>query len=189
MSPSARFRVAAFYQFKTLAEPALLRDRIAAATDELRGTVLVAEEGVNGTISGGEAAVQVFIDHLRALGFDRLELKFSWSATSPFHRMKVKLKAEIVTLGMGDLDPEHNAGEYVAPEAWNALLADPEVLVVDTRNTYETSLGSFAGAVIPGTEAFRDFPAWVEENLDPARHRRVAMFCTGGIRCEKSTAL
>ncbi|HBI18731.1 MAG TPA: hypothetical protein DDY79_05305, partial [Brevundimonas sp.] len=150
-------------------------------------------EGLNGTIAGPINGVEAVLDAIHALpGFDRLELKYAWTDISPFHRMKVRVKTEIVTMGQPDLDPARDAGVYVSPADWNALIADPETLVIDTRNAYESEIGAFEGAVKPNTESFRDFPDWFRTEgralLAQTGARRVAMYCTGGIRCEKSTA-
>jgi UPF0176 protein len=182
--------VAAFYRFLALASPAALRDELRStftATD-LLGTALIAPEGINGTMAGSSET----IDHLLSLlanrtGLPRSEVKFSTAEAPPFRRLKFKLKREIITFRNAAVDPSR-PGQYIAPADWNALLADPEVLLLDTRNTYETSIGTFANAVTPPLDTFSDFSDYVRENLDPARHRKVAMFCTGGIRCEKASA-
>jgi UPF0176 protein len=186
-------RVAALYRFARFDDPAAFRPRLLALckTGGVKGTLLLATEGINGTVAGAPDAIAELIDHLRTLpGCDRLDVKYSWAATMPFYRMKVQVKREIVTLGRAGIDPVKQAGTYVAPEDWNALIADPETLVIDTRNDYEVAIGSFKGAIDPQTATFRDFPAWLEANRDQvANAKKVAMFCTGGIRCEKSTAL
>lgn len=157
--------------------------------DGIRGTLLLAAEGINGTVAGAETAIDGLLAWLKAQPpFAGLSHKESRCAEMPFYRTKVKLKQEIVTLGVEGIDPRRVAGTYVKPADWNALIRDPEVLVVDTRNDYEVEIGTFEGAVNPGTRTFREFPDYVARELDPARHRKVAMFCTGGIRCEKSTA-
>jgi len=184
--------VAAFYRFAHLDDFRALREPLQQSCQDLglQGTILLAAEGINGTVAGPERGVRRLLERLN--GDPRLaplEAKFSWSAQTPFHRMKVRLKKEIVSLGVPGIDPANAAGEYVAPADWNALISRPEVRLVDTRNDYEVHLGSFRGAEDPGTASFRDFPRWVDEHLDPARDRHVAMFCTGGIRCEKATAL
>jgi UPF0176 protein len=153
------------------------------------GTLLLAGEGINGTIAGPRAGIDAVLAHIRALpGCADLEWKESTAQTMPFGRMKVRLKREIVTMGVPGTDPRHLVGSYVAPEDWNALISAPDVAVIDTRNDYEVAIGSFRGAVDPGTTSFRDFPAWWEENRGRFHNKRIAMFCTGGIRCEKSTA-
>jgi len=190
-------RVAAFYRFARFraAELAPLRSRLLALGRELDvlGTVLLAEEGINGTISGPEAGVEALLSQLR--GEPRLadlSIRRSSCATSPFFRLKVRLKREIVTLGIAGVDPLERVGAYVPPAEWNALIRDPRTLLIDTRNTYEVEVGTFAGAIHPETTSFREFPAWVERVLPgliaERRPQRLALFCTGGIRCEKATA-
>jgi UPF0176 protein len=191
-------RVAAFYRFAPLAAAALppLRQRLLAqgAAGAVKGTVLLAGEGVNGTISGPEAGVEALLELLERAdpGLRGLEVKRHTAPEQAFHRLKVRLKREIVTLGRPDLDPAAAVGAYVEPEAWNALISDPDTLVIDTRNRYEVAVGSFEAAIDPGTASFRDFPAWVETVLRPLvaerRPKALALFCTGGIRCEKATA-
>jgi UPF0176 protein len=155
----------------------------------VKGSLLLAPEGINGTIAGTRAGIDAVLDHIRGMpGCADLDWKESTAAQMPFGRMKVRLKREIVTMGVPGTDPNALVGTYVAPGDWNDLIAAPDVAVIDTRNDYETAIGSFAGAVDPGTESFRDFPAWWEENRDRFHNKRIAMFCTGGIRCEKSTA-
>ncbi|MFM2122548.1 MAG: hypothetical protein RLZZ589_985 [Cyanobacteriota bacterium] len=190
-------QVAAFYGFTALdgaVLPALQEElkRLAAAAG-LRGTVLLAQEGVNGTVSGPEPGVQRLLDRLRQLpGLGQLEAKVSQAPEQAFHRLKVRLKREIVTMGCPTVKPAEQVGTYVPPQQWEALIRDPGTLVVDTRNTYEVGVGTFEGAIHPGTASFREFPAWVESTLRPLVEQRkpkaIAMFCTGGIRCEKSTA-
>jgi len=192
-------RVAALYRFAAVADPVGLRDILEALCgDDVRGTLLVAHEGVNGTIAGPGDAIARVIDGLTALpGFAGTEVKYSAADRMPFHRLKVRVKPEIVTLGLPDLEPATNAGTYVAPQDWNALVADPDTILIDTRNDYEGEVGAFVGAVQPNTRSFRDFPAWFRTEgralIDRATEAggkapRVAMYCTGGIRCEKSTA-
>ncbi len=186
------WHIAAFYQFTTLPDPAGLAVLLRAegARLDLRGTVILAPEGINGTVSGQSAALENWLGFLRADGrFPGLEAKFSVSAKAPFDRFKVKEKAEIVTLRTPEADPRDRTGELVDAEAWNNLLRDPEVVVIDTRNDYEIEVGRFPGAVDPATPVFTEFPEFVEHKLDPARHPKIAMYCTGGIRCEKATAL
>ncbi len=185
--------VAALYQFMRFNDPHGMRAPLLAKCEALgvRGTLLLAREGINGTIAGSRDAIDAVLTHIRALpGCDGLEVKFSSAATMPFNRTKVRVKREIVTMGEPDVDPTASVGRYVAPEDWNALIADPDTLVIDTRNAYEVAVGTFAGAVDPATASFRDFPAWFRANRDAllANKRKVAMFCTGGIRCEKSTS-
>ncbi|WP_416694527.1 rhodanese-related sulfurtransferase [Candidatus Pseudothioglobus sp. Uisw_050_01] len=155
----------------------------------IRGTLLLAKEGVNGTIAGDNDSIMKFLDYLqkdeRLVG---LEYKFSYSEKPPFKRLKVKLKKEIVTLGVSDIDPIFSSGTYVKPADWNELVNDPDVVLIDTRNNYEFEIGSFKGSINPNTETFREFPAYTKNNLEKYRDKKIAMFCTGGIRCEKSTA-
>jgi UPF0176 protein len=184
--------VAALYRFVRLDDYESMREPLLNFCTErgVKGTLLLAHEGVNGTISGSETAIADVLSYLRS--DDRLsdlDCKFSYHEERPFLRMKVKLKREIVTMGLEDIDPNQSVGRYASPVEWNELIDDPECLVIDTRNDYEVEIGSFRGAINPGTKSFRDFPAWVDENLDPQKHKKVAMFCTGGIRCEKSTSL
>lgn len=157
---------------------------------QVRGTILLAPEGINGTVSGSRFGIDTVVEWLRhKAGLEVLEQKESLSDRPPFKRTKVKLKKEIVSMGVNNIDPNEVVGTYVEPKEWNALLEDPEVLLVDTRNEYEYQVGTFKNAVNPRTESFREFPDFVKNHLDPKKHSKVAMFCTGGIRCEKSTAL
>ncbi len=183
--------VTTFYRFVRLQDlPELrqaIRDRCLALG--LKGTVLLAAEGINATLVGPHRQLETFIAWLREdARFCDIRPRWSETARSPFRKLRVRLKREIVTLGRPDLDPAATTGKHVPPDAWDALLEDPETLVIDTRNRYEVSVGRFRGAVSPDTESFRHFPDWVREQLDPQRHRRIAMYCTGGIRCEKATA-
>ncbi len=185
-------RVSALYRFARFDDPHALREPLLAAARVagIKGTLLLADEGINGTIAGAPDALDAVITHIRALpGCAELSLKHSWAEVMPFHRLKVKVKREIVTMGV-TVDPLTEAGTYVGPAEWNALIADPETLVIDTRNAYEVAIGTFAGAVDPKTAGFADFPAWFRSQRETllAGKKRVAMFCTGGIRCEKSTA-
>jgi UPF0176 protein len=187
-----RTRVSALYRFARFDDPAALRTSLldVARAAGIRGTLLIAGEGINGTIAGAPEALDRVIAHIRTLpGCADLSLKHGWADANPFHRLKVKVKREIVTMGQ-PVDPLTDAGTYVAPDEWNALIADPATLVIDTRNDYEVAIGTFAGAVDPHTASFADFPDWFRAHRDTlmAEKRRVAMFCTGGIRCEKSTA-
>jgi len=184
-------QVAAFYKFVPLENIESLQRAIRETCVDagLLGTILLAHEGINGTIAGPVDGVAGLFRHLRAFpGLEDLDNKVSYCSRNPFYRMKVRLKKEIVTLGVEGVNPRQDAGEYIAPELWNELIRQPDVRLVDTRNDYEVGLGTFDGAENPNTQSFRDFPAWVEENLDPDKDQQVAMFCTGGIRCEKSTA-
>ena len=187
------FHVAALYKFTPFADPEALRAALLAACEAhgIKGTLLLAREGINGTIAGTDNALASVLGHIRALpGCADLEVKFSAAPDIPFHRMKVRVKREIVTMGEPDIDPTLSVGTYVDPHDWNALIADPETNVIDTRNDYEVAVGTFAGAVDPQTPSFRDFPAWFRAHREEllAGKKRVAMFCTGGIRCEKSTS-
>ncbi|HEX4975737.1 MAG TPA: rhodanese-related sulfurtransferase [Pseudomonadales bacterium] len=153
------------------------------------GTLLLAEEGINGTVAGSRSAIDNLLNWLKQdARFATLSHKESFHDSAPFYRCKVKLKKEIVTMGIEGIDPNRVVGTHVKPDEWNALINDPELLLIDTRNNYEVGIGTFKGAINPNTTTFRELPNWVKENLDPARHKKVAMFCTGGIRCEKSTA-
>ncbi len=183
--------VAALYHFVRLDNPDSYRQPLldCMQANNIRGTLLLAGEGINGTISGTREAIDSLLNWLRAdPHFAELSHKESVHAAHPFHRSKVKLKGEIVTMGVEGIDPNHIKGSYVDPADWDALINDPEVTLIDTRNDYEVQIGSFKGAINPGTETFREFPDYVEQSLDPRVHKKVAMFCTGGIRCEKSTA-
>jgi len=183
--------VAALYKFTAFPDPAQLHGPLLAVCEAggVMGTLLLAGEGINGTIAGPRAGIEAVLAHIRTLpGCADLDWKESPADTMPFGRMKVRLKREIVTMGVPGTDPRHIVGSYVAPADWNALISAPDVAVIDTRNDYEVAIGSFRGAVDPGTESFRDFPAWWEENRARFHNKRIAMFCTGGIRCEKSTA-
>lgn len=156
---------------------------------DVKGTLLLAAEGINGTIAGSQSAVEQVLDFLQEQPhLNAIVHKESFSDDNPFHRTKVKLKKEIVTMGVEGIDPNQVVGTYVKPKDWNALISDPQVLLVDTRNDYEVEIGTFKGALNPDTETFREFPQYVKDNLDKNKHKKVAMFCTGGIRCEKSTA-
>ncbi|MDT8857474.1 rhodanese-related sulfurtransferase [Paracoccaceae bacterium Fryx2] len=182
--------VAALYHFTRFPDPDALRAPLLALCQSqgVKGSLLLAGEGINGTIAGNRGGIDAVLAHLRALpGCAGLMWKESPAATMPFGRMKVRLKREIVTMGQPDVDPRARVGHYVAPADWNALISAPDVAVIDTRNDYEVAIGTFQGAVDPGTRAFRDFPAWWQANKDRFHNKRIAMFCTGGIRCEKST--
>ncbi|MER9329546.1 rhodanese-related sulfurtransferase [Mesorhizobium sp. M0488] len=190
-TPSQPVRVAALYRFARLDAFEELRTPLAAfcCGRGIKGTLLLAHEGINGTVAGSEADIAALIEHLETIeGLAGLEVKYSGAAAMPFHRMKVRLKREIVTMGVGDIDPATSAGTYVAPADWNALISQPETIVIDTRNAYEVSIGTFKGAIDPATASFREFPAWVEAHRAELEGRKIAMFCTGGIRCEKATA-
>ena len=182
--------IAALYHFTRFADPAAVRAPLLdlCLAQGVKGSLLLAGEGVNGTIAGPRAGIDAVLAHLRALpGCDGLEWKESYSETMPFGRMKVRLKREIVTMGVPDVDPKARVGHYVSAAEWNDLISDPDVAVIDTRNDYEVAIGTFQGAVDPATRSFREFPKWWEMNRDRFHNKRIAMFCTGGIRCEKST--
>ncbi|WP_298258910.1 rhodanese-related sulfurtransferase [uncultured Litoreibacter sp.] len=184
------FTVAALYHFTRFSDPDALRPAIVelCAKAGIRGTLLVANEGINGTVAGDRAGIDALLSHLRSLpGCADLEHKESSATEMPFNRMKVRLKREIVTMGQPDVDPRARTGHYVKPEDWNALIQSEDVAVIDTRNDYEIAIGTFEGAIDPMTKSFGEFPAWWEANKDRFHNKRVAMFCTGGIRCEKST--
>ena len=192
--PVPPVRVAALYQFTRFEDCAAIQAPLVqlCRAQGVKGTLLLAREGINGTIAGSDAAIEAVLAHIRGLpGCAALDVKHSHAATMPFHRMKVRIKREIVTMGEPDLDPT-DAGEYVAPQDWNALIDQPDTILIDTRNDYEVAIGSFAGAIDPQTKSFRDFPEWVRAHRHEWEGRekpKIAMFCTGGIRCEKSTAL
>ncbi|MCH8172871.1 MAG: rhodanese-related sulfurtransferase [Proteobacteria bacterium] len=183
--------IAAFYKFTPLKRLKALRAELLDFCNArgIRGTILIGHEGINSTVAGEEKNINALLSHLRKCKeFQGLEAKFSYSNKSPFHRMKVRIKKEIVTLGVTGINPAKLTGRRVTAAEWNALISDPGVVVLDTRNTYETRVGSFRGAIDPGIKTFRDFPQFVKSHLDPDKHKRIAMFCTGGIRCEKAAA-
>ncbi|KTD17894.1 oxygen-dependent tRNA uridine(34) hydroxylase TrhO [Legionella jordanis] len=182
--------VAAFYEFTPFPDYTSMKEPILTFMKEkgIKGTIILASEGINGTICGEQENLTCFIEHLKQYpGLEQLSFKFSQSPFNPFDKSKVKLRKEIVTLGVDNVDPHQISGTHVEPEEWNQLISDPEVLVIDTRNDYEVKLGTFKGAINPKTENFRDFPDYVEKNLTQHKNKKIAMFCTGGIRCEKST--
>jgi UPF0176 protein len=183
--------VCAMYKFVTLHHFQDLRQPLLNIMERqnIRGTLLLAHEGINGTVAGSRQAIDSLLNWLRTepLLAD-IDYKESYTDQLPFNRAKVKLKKEIVTMGVQGIDPKRVVGTYVAPKEWNDLIADPEVILVDTRNDYEYQVGTFKNAINPNTETFREFPEFVKQHLDPSKHKKVAMFCTGGIRCEKSTA-
>lgn len=185
------YTIPAFYKFVELADYEELKPKILKICNDLgiKGTILLAKEGINATIAGKDEAITEFFKQLKSdKRFEDLEYKISYAEEQPFQRMKVRLKNEIIRMNRPDLNWD-KAGIYVEAEEWDKLLEDPEVVVVDTRNRYEVKLGKFENAIDPEVMNFRDFPEWVDENLDPEKHKKVAMYCTGGIRCEKSTAL
>jgi UPF0176 protein len=189
------YKVAAFYQFAALPDFRELREPLRALCAELdlKGSVLLAREGINGTLAGSDDGIAAFVNELphgALFGgrLDNLELKFSRAAAMPFQRLKVRLKKEIVTLGDAAADPTRRVGTYVDPADWNDLITAPDTLVLDTRNAFEVAMGTFEGAVDPGIRSFGQFKDFSARHLDPGKHRRIAMFCTGGIRCEKASA-
>ena len=189
------YQVAAFYQFAALPDFAELRQPLRAicAGLALKGSVLLAREGINGTLAGSVEAIGALVDELQRGALfgnrlDHLELKFSSASLMPFQRLKIRLKKEIVTLGDASADPTRQVGIYVDPADWNDLIASPDTLVIDTRNAFEVAMGSFNGAIDPGIKSFGQFKDFAARNLDPEKHRKIAMFCTGGIRCEKASA-
>lgn len=192
--PELSIHVAALYQFTRFDDPAAIQAPLAAlcGAQGVKGTLLLAPEGINGTIAGSDAGIAAVLAHIRGLpGCAALDVKHSRAAAMPFHRMKVRLKREIVTMGQPGLDPAA-AGDYVAPQDWNALIDAPGTILIDTRNDYEVAIGSFSGAIDPKTKSFREFPEWVRAHRHEweggAEKPKIAMFCTGGIRCEKATA-
>lgn len=188
---SQPFVVAAMYRFVTLDNYQEIREPLRAFCDEhnIKGTLLLAQEGINGTVAGSREAIDALLAYLKSDSrLAELEHKESFDETQPFYRMKVKLKKEIVTMGIDDIDPNEVVGTYVKPKEWNDLISDPDVLLLDTRNDYEVEVGTFEHAVNPDTKIFREFPEYVRENVDKTKHKKVAMFCTGGIRCEKASA-
>ncbi|MDT3318988.1 rhodanese-related sulfurtransferase [Shewanella sp. SP1S2-4] len=187
----AKVVVCALYKFVSLPHFESIRAPLLAMMEqaEIKGTLLLASEGINGTVAGTQEAIEALLVWLNGQnGLDNIVHKLSFDDEMPFYRTKVKLKNEIVTMGVEGIDPLKVVGTYVKPQDWNALISDPDVILVDTRNDYEVQIGTFKNAINPVTETFREFPEYVKQNLDPAKHKKVAMFCTGGIRCEKSTA-
>ena len=189
------YQVAAFYQFAALPDFRALREPLRAlcAARDLKGSVLLAPEGINGTLAGSEVGIADLVDALQRGNLfggrlDHLDVKYSPADAIPFRRLKVRLKKEIVTLGDASVDPTQRVGTYVDAADWNDLIADPATLVLDTRNAFEVAMGTFEGAVDPGLKSFGEFKTFTAQKLDPSRHRRIAMFCTGGIRCEKASA-
>ncbi|MEB3250050.1 MAG: rhodanese-related sulfurtransferase [Merismopediaceae bacterium] len=185
------YRVTTFYLFVTLTDLDAKKATWQSLGQRLglKGTILLATEGINGTIAGTDGAIAQMLEHLRQEpALQALTGKNSWTDHLPFERFKVKIKPEIVTLGQPAINPQDQVGTYVTPQDWNTLIQDPEVLLIDTRNQYEVAIGTFQGAINPETHHFREFPRYVAQHLDPQQHRKVAMFCTGGIRCEKASA-
>jgi len=184
-------QVAALYRFAPFDDPAALRQPLLdlCAAHGVKGTLLLAREGINGTIAGSEAGIAAVIAHIRALpDCAGLDVKYSTAAAMPFGRLKVRLKKEIVTMKVAGIDPARDVGRYIDPAEWNAVVDDPGTVVIDTRNDFEVGYGSFDGALDPQTKSFGDFPGWWRDHADAFAGKRIAMFCTGGIRCEKSTA-
>lgn len=187
----SKYVVCALYKFVRLENFKEIRKPLYEVMDsnEVRGTLLLAYEGINGTIAGSREGIDTVIEWLNSdERMNPIVTKESYADEAPFKRTKVKLKKEIVTMGVEGIDPTKSVGTYIEPKDWNALISDPEVTLIDTRNEYEYEIGTFKNAVNPHTDSFREFPKYTEENLDPEKHKKVAMFCTGGIRCEKSTA-
>ncbi len=183
--------ISALYHFVTLENYRELRQPLLNQMLELdiKGTLLLAHEGINGTVAGSQKSIDALLNWLKSdIRLSNLRHKSSYDESMPFYRTRVKLKKEIVTMGIQDIDPNQVVGTYVSPENWNALISDPDVTLIDTRNAYETAIGTFKNAVDPDTETFREFPDYVKQHLNPKKHKKIAMFCTGGIRCEKSTA-
>ena len=188
---STQYVTCALYKFVALANYQSLRAPLLKVMtgNQVYGTLLLASEGINGTVSSTREGIDNLLAWLdQQPGLENIDRKESYDNKIPFYRTKVKLKKEIVTMGIEGIDPKKTVGTYVKPSDWNQLIADPEVLVIDTRNHYEVQIGSFENAVNPETDSFREFPKWAQKNLDPNKNRKIAMFCTGGIRCEKSTA-
>lgn len=182
------YLIATFYKFVPLGDLKAKKEQILAWCQEnkLKGTIIIASEGINGTIAGSHQAIAKLLSQLRSLdGLADLEHKESTAPKNPFVRLKVKIKSEIVTLGMPEINPNQQVGTYIDPQNWNQIISDPEVVVIDTRNDYEVEIGSFKRAVNPNTESFRQFPEYVAKNLDPIQHPKVAMFCTGGFVAKK----
>ncbi|NMP15659.1 rhodanese-related sulfurtransferase [Thalassotalea sp. Y01] len=187
----SKYVVCALYKFVTLENYQEIKPQLLQAMldNQVVGTLLLAQEGINGTVAGSRAGIDALLSFLNnELGLEPISFKESFTDKAPFKRTKVKLKKEIVTMGVQGIDPKQVVGTYVKPDQWNELISDPEVLLIDTRNDYEIEIGTFKGAINPNTDSFREFPQYVEDNLDPQKHKKVAMYCTGGIRCEKSTA-
>ena len=190
------FLTVAFYHFITLDKKNNIQEHIYnfCEANNIKGTILLADEGINGTISGKEKNIRDFLIFIKKESlfngvFSKLDHKESWASKNPFYRMKVRLKKEIVALGVDGVSPTKNVGKYVKPEEWNNLISDPNTIIIDTRNHYEVDIGTFKNATNPNTSTFRELPSFIEENLDPKTPKKIAMFCTGGIRCEKATSL
>ena len=187
----SNYVVCALYKFVSLDNYKEIREPLTKVLESngIKGTLLLAKEGINGTVSGSQEGIDTLLNWLNAdERLNPISFKTSLHETQPFYRTKVKLKKEIVTMGVEGIDPLKTVGTYVKPSEWNELISDPEVLLIDTRNDYEIEIGTFENAINPNTDTFREFPQYVKDNLNPEKHKKVAMFCTGGIRCEKSTA-
>ncbi len=183
--------VCALYHFARIDDPAALQGKLQPLCDQqaILGTLLLAHEGINGTIAGSRTGINTVLNFIRSQpGLAALEHKESLADGQPFYRMKVRIKKEIVTMGIPDVDPSDVVGTYVTPQDWNTVISDPETIVIDTRNDYEVRIGTFKNAIDPQTQSFRQFPNYVQAHYDPGKHKKVAMFCTGGIRCEKASA-
>jgi UPF0176 protein len=183
--------VAALYKFAPLKDLKTLQAELKSLCEKqgICGTLLIAGEGINGTVAGNRAGIDALMRHIRALpGMDGIEYKESSADAQPFHRMKVRIKKEIVTIGLASVNPNEVRGTYLSPEEWNKIAADPDTLLIDTRNDYEVKIGTFKNALDPSTKSFSEFPGWVDQNLHNQKKRKVAMFCTGGIRCEKASS-
>jgi UPF0176 protein len=183
--------VIAFYKFVPLSDYEQLRESLRTYCKEigLKGTILLASEGINGMLGGTRESIDTFLEYIRNdTRFSDLEWKESYYENTPFEKMKVRLKREIVGLGVPNIDPLKKVGTYIPPQMWNEIMNDPDVTLIDTRNNFEVEIGTFKGAIDPKTKAFREFPKFVEENLDPSKNKKIAMFCTGGIRCEKASS-
>lgn len=185
------YRIAALYLFTPIADPAELKQKFLQELSPLQlcGTLLIAPEGINGTLAGSELAIKELLISLNInTGLSQKDVKFSYSAEKPFNRFKIRLKREIVTFNQPHVNPNLKVGTYIEPDQWNTLIEDPDVTVIDTRNRYETLIGTFKNAIDPKIDSFTEFSDYVRENLDPKKHKKIAMFCTGGIRCEKASS-
>jgi UPF0176 protein len=190
------FLTITFYKFVTLENKKIIQEQIHkfCEANKIKGTILLADEGINGTISGNEKNIHYFLKFIKKESlfndlFSNLEHKESWATKNPFYRIKVKIKKEIVALGIDGISPTKKVGKYVNPEDWNNLINDPNTIIIDTRNNYEVNIGTFRNATNPKTSTFRELPSFIDDNLDPQTPKKIAMFCTGGIRCEKATSL
>ena len=191
MTKTEQILVAALYRFAVFNDPAELQGPLSSIASHhgVKGTLLLAREGINGTIAGTREGIDAVLAHIRKLpGCADIEHKESWAREMPFNRLKVRLKREIVSMGVEDIDPNQIVGTYVEPLDWNELISDPDTVIIDTRNDYEVSIGTFDGAIDPNTKSFREFPGWLNARHNELAGKKVAMFCTGGIRCEKATA-